>query len=218
MSPRSALVAGASGLVGGHCVTHLLNDDGYDTVITLVRRPLALQHPKLRQEVVDYENSSEFQRFVHGHDVFCCLGTTIKKAGSQEAFRRVDFTYPTEIARAASLNGAEQFLIISALGASPHASAFYSRVKGDVEAAVSALRFRAVHIFRPSLLLGDRREFRLAERAAILAVKPLSFMLAGPLKRYRPIQANAVAACMVRTAKRRLTGVHIFESDQIQEC
>jgi uncharacterized protein YbjT (DUF2867 family) len=218
MASRTALVVGASGLVGGHCLIALLDDPNYRSVTVLGRRPMSRAHPRLHQHVVDFDKPDTYQHLAGADDVFCCLGTTIKKAGSRDDFYKVDFTYPVAIAEAARANGAEQLLIVTALGANPRAAAFYSRVKGDLENAVSRMAFRALHIFRPSLLVGHREEFRPAERVALLISVPLAFVLVGPLRRYRPIEASAVAACMVKTAKRGLAGTHVFESQQIQSC
>jgi uncharacterized protein YbjT (DUF2867 family) len=149
-------------------------------------------------------------------EVFCCLGTTIKKAGSQAAFRKVDFEYPVEIAKLAAQNNAEQFLLVTALGANPESAIFYSRVKGEVEIAVQRLPYRAIHIFRPSLLLGNRAETRLNEKIGAVAMKTFSFLMFGALQKYRPIAASAVAAAMIKAAKRGQPGVHIHESDKIQ--
>ncbi|MDZ7343458.1 MAG: oxidoreductase [candidate division KSB1 bacterium] len=212
---KSALLLGASGLVGGHCLQLLLEDAAYEKVVVWVRMPLGLHHPKLQQQVVDFTHLERAQ-VAKVHDVFCCLGTTIKKAGSQEAFRQVDFTYPLEIAKIAVVNGAEQFLLVTAMGANSKSSIFYNRVKGEVEAAIATLPFRAVHIFRPSLLLGERREFRLGEKIAAKVAGIFSFLFHGPLRKYRPIHARVVAAAMIEVAKRNLTGVNIFESNQIE--
>jgi uncharacterized protein YbjT (DUF2867 family) len=140
----------------------------------------------------------------------------MKHAGSEEAFRRVDFTYVHELARLASRHRAGQFLLVSALGANRQSRVFYNRVKGEVEEAVRKLPFDGVHIFRPSLFLGDRRESRSGERLAILAGRALGFVFVGPLGRYRPIAARAVAAAMVRIAKDAARGVHVYESDRIR--
>jgi uncharacterized protein YbjT (DUF2867 family) len=213
---KSALLLGASGLVGGHCLQRLLDDAAYGKVITLVRKPLALHHPKLEQQMVDFSDLQNYAHWVKAHDVYCCLGTTIKKAGSQAAFRQVDFTYPFEVAKIAAANGAGQFLIVTALGANSDSRIFYNRVKGEVEAAIAPLAFRAVHIFRPSLLLGERQEFRLGEKIGEGAAKIFSFLFVGPLRKYRPIEASVVAAAMVAVAKRNWAGANIYESDQIQ--
>jgi uncharacterized protein YbjT (DUF2867 family) len=213
--PRTALLVGASGLVGRYCLDGLLDDRDYGSVTVLGRRALEREHTKLRQHVIDFDRPDSFRQLAGGDDVFCCLGTTIRKAGSRAAFRRVDFAYPLSIAEAALGQGARQFLMVTALGASPGAAAFYSRVKGEVEQAVARLAYRSVHVFRPSLLVGERAEFRLVERLATVALAPLSVVLVGPLRRYRPVRADVVAACMIATAKRDIAGVHTHESDRI---
>ena len=216
MTQRTALLAGAIGLVGGHCLELLLHDDAYGQVTVLGRRELGTTHRKLVQRVVDFDRLAELGDVPRVDDVFCCLGTTMKQAGSEEAFRRVDFTYIYEFARLASRHRAGQFLLVSALGADRQSGIFYNRVKGEVEEAVRKLPFDGVHIFRPSLLLGDRRQSRPGERLAILAGRALGFVFVGPLGRYRPIAARAVAAAMVRIAKEAARGVHVYESDRIR--
>ena len=168
------------------------------------------------QRVVNFDRLAELGDLPRVDDVFCCLGTTMKRAGSEEAFRRVDFTYVHELARLASRHGASRFLLVSALGANSRSRVFYNRVKGEVEEAVRKLPFDGVHIFRPSLLLGERRESRPGERFAILAARALGFMFVGPLGRYRPIAARAVAVAMIRIAKDAARGVHVYESDRIR--
>ena len=214
--PRTALLLGASGLVGGHCLDLLLADHLYDRIILFVRRTMPRQHAKLQQQVVDFERLEDYAEVAHGHEVFCCLGTTIKKAGSPVAFRKVDFEYPLAMAKLAARNGFEQFLLVTAIGANPSSAIFYNRVKGEVESAIRTLPFGAIHIFRPSLLLGRRAEFRLGEKIGEMAMRPLSLLLIGPLRKYRPIAASAVAAALVSVAKMNQAGVHIYESDEIQ--
>lgn len=214
---RSVLLLGATGLIGNHCLHLLLQDESYEKVIAFVRSPMTLSHPKLEQCQVDYEQMERHTAPARVHDVFCCLGTTIKKAGSQAAFRRVDFEYPLQIAQLALREGAQQFLLVSSLGAHPASPVFYSRVKGEVEAALTKLPFRALHIFRPSLLLGERPEFRLGEKIGEYAYKATSFLWQGPLRKYRPITAQTVAAAMVHLAKQDQSGIHIHESFQISK-
>jgi len=213
---KSALLLGASGLVGGHCLRLLLEDQNYGKVILFVRKPIALQHAKLEQHVIDFDHLEKYSHLAKVNDVFCCLGTTIKKAGSQEAFRKVDFTYPVEIAKIAAQNGVEKFLIITALGANPNSSVFYNRVKGEVEVAVTKLPLKVIHIFRPSLLLGKREERRMGEKIGEPLLKALKIFLFGPFRKYRAIEATIVAAAMIQVAKQNLQGINIFESDQIQ--
>ncbi len=215
--PRSALVAGATGLVGGHCLQQLLQSNAYNQVIALVRKPLALSHAKLECVVVDFENLERHAMQTRTHDVFCCLGTTIKQAGSQAAFRKVDFEYPYRLAQLAAANGAEQFLLVSALGANARSSIFYNRVKGEVEAAIAALPFRAVHIMQPSLLLGERKETRRGERIGEAVFNATAPMWIGPLRKYRPIAAHTVARAMIHLALQRRQGIFKHESHMIQK-
>jgi len=214
---RTALLLGASGLIGGYCLELLLADPDYTQVTILVRQPLPTSHPKLTQRIVNFDRLNEAADAFQVQDVFCCLGTTIKTAGSQEAFRKVDFNYPTESVRLALQQGATQFLLVSSLGADAKSSVFYSRTKGEVERAVAASDLCSVQIFRPSLLLGQRTEVRTGERIAETVSRAISFLLLGPLRKYRPIEARAVAAAMIVIAKRQPTGIHIYESDRIAQ-
>ncbi len=209
---RTALVAGASGLVGGHLLRLLLEDRDYERVTSLGRRELPLTHKKLAQRVVDFDRLAEVADVPRVHDVFCCLGTTIRKAGSQEAFRKVDYGYPLELARVAVRHRASQFLLVTALGANPGSRIFYNRVKGEVEEAVKRLQFDGIHIFRPSLLVGKRAESRPAERLTVALVPLVAWAFVGPLRAYRPIRADRVARAMVRVAKEAGRGVHVYES------
>jgi uncharacterized protein YbjT (DUF2867 family) len=213
---RSALLVGASGLVGGHLLQLLLHEQRYKPVEVLVRRSLSIRDPQLNEHIIDFDHLDRNAELFRADDVFCCLGTTIRNAGSQEAFRKVDFTYVVQAAALASKNGAKQFLLVSSLGANPRSRAFYSRVKGEVEEAVSKLPFRGVHIFRPSFLLGEREERRRGEKLAIMLVKVLQPLMIAGWKRLRPVHAETVAAAMARVAGMNKQGVNIFESDQIQ--
>jgi uncharacterized protein YbjT (DUF2867 family) len=213
---RTALVAGASGLVGNHVLRTLLEDRGYDRVTALSRRELPLAHAKLTQRLVDFEHLAQLADFPRVHDVFCCLGTTIKQAGSADAFRKVDLTYVVELGRVAARHRASQFLVVTAVGADPNARVFYSRVKGETEAAVRRLPFDGIHIFRPSFLLGARPERRRGEWLAALLTPLVSWALVGPLARYRPIPASTVAQAMVRVAREAAGGAHVYESDAIR--
>lgn len=216
LSPRTAIVAGATGLVGGHCVTTLLASDRYTSVIAIGRRSLDRTHPKLRQVTVDFTNL-EAAGDLTADDVYCCLGTTIGTAGSRDAFREVDFGYPMALARATLSQGAQRFLLVSSLGADPDSRTFYLRVKGDLEAAIRQLPFTAALVFRPSLLLGERKELRLGERVSAVAMLGLSPLMRGRFSRLRPIRAADVALAMARAAQRETSGYTVFESDQIAD-
>lgn len=214
---RIALIAGASGLVGSRCLARLLREPAYDRVVALVRRPLPHSDPRLDQRVIDFDRLGAIgSDFPAAGDVFCCLGTTMKQAGSEAAFRLVDFTYVVGLAAQSLEHGARQFLLVSSLGANPASPFFYNRVKGETEAAVAALPFEGRQIFRPSILTGERAEHRPAERVGIRVLTRASFALVGPLRRYRPIAASTVAEAMVAVALRAPRGVNIFESNEIE--
>jgi uncharacterized protein YbjT (DUF2867 family) len=213
---RTALVAGGTGLVGGHVVDLLLADPHWSRVVTVGRRTTARRHEKLEQRVLDLAELEAVNDLPRVDDVFCCLGTTIKQAGSQPAFRLVDHAFVVGLARAGLRAGATQFLLVSAIGADPESRVFYSRVKGETEAAIHRLHFQATQIFRPSLLLGERTEFRLGERMAMLTAPVLSVLLVSRLRRYRPIQAATVARAMVSIAKQAPRGPNVFEYDAMR--
>ncbi|HEX6923959.1 MAG TPA: oxidoreductase [Longimicrobiaceae bacterium] len=213
---RSALLLGATGLVGSHCLDLLLADDSYERVRVLARRPVPRRSPKLETHRVDFEDLGSHAAYFAVDDIFCCLGTTMARAGSEAAFRRVDYDYPLQAAELAVAEGAEQFLMVSAVGADPQSRIFYNRVKGEAEAAVKRLPFRAVWVLRPSLLLGEREEFRVGERLAAAVARPLAPLMIGRLRRYRPITARDVAVAMLRLAHQGGTG-GVVESEEIAE-
>jgi len=215
MKLRAALLLGASGLVGGFCLRALLEDPAYGRVTLLGRRELTVPaHPKLTQKAVSFANLSAAD-FADTDDFFCALGTTIRKAGSQDAFRRIDFEYPLAAAKQALNAGAKQCILVSSVGADARSKNFYLRTKGELEQAVGALGFQAVHIFRPSLLLGKREEFRIGERVASVIAPALNLALLGGLRRYRAISAATVGQAMVTAASRDGQGIKIYEYDQI---
>ncbi len=217
MNNRTAVLAGASGLVGGELLKLLLASPVYGRIVVPVRKLLPIQHPKLSQHVLDFKYLGGFQGGYPCDEVFCCLGTTIKKAGSQEAFRQVDQVYPLELARQALAKGAGRFLIVTAMGANPKSSIFYNRVKGELEASLASLGFGSLEIFRPSLLMGERKETRLGERIGAGLAPLLRPILVGPLRKYRPIRAEAVARAMFNAAQSQAQGVRIHTSDRIED-
>lgn len=190
---KIALVLGATGLVGRELVEQLLNDPHYSQVVALVRRPFDRQHPKLRQELLDFDQPDASK--IQGDDLFCALGTTLKQAGSKDAQYRIDCMYPAQIGLIARQNGVQQYLLVSALGANADSSNFYLRTKGDLEQKIRGLQFDNFVAARPSLLLGDRKESRLGETiggALSWVFKPL---LPG---KYRAVGAEKVANALVR--------------------
>ncbi len=221
MKGRTAIVAGGSGLVGKELIKQLLNDPDYDRIIALVRKKMDLEQAngqaKLEQRVIDFAKLSESLKsseFAHAH-VFCTLGTTIKKAGSKQQFRRVDRDYPLMLAEVASKGQADSFAIVTAMGADRTSSFFYNQVKGEVEDKLRGMRLRALHLLRPSLILGNRGEFRLGEKLGGIVSRAIAPLMTGRLRKYRPIHARTIATGLIRAAKSGKTGVQVLSSDRI---
>ncbi|MCR8635278.1 oxidoreductase [Paenibacillus radicis (ex Xue et al. 2023)] len=215
---HTAVIAGATGLIGGELVRGLLEDPFFDQVIALVRKETGLAHEKLIQVVTDYEALEDaVEQYLSDAYVFCCLGTTIKKAGSKEQFRKVDYEYPMLLGRLALRYGAAEYLIVTSMGANAGSAFFYNQVKGEVEEGLSKLQLPSLQIFRPSLLLGDRQEVRLGERFGTAVSRVVTPIMIGALRKYRPIQAQIVAKAMLQSSKKSNKGTWIYESDQIEE-
>ena len=217
MAEKTALLLGASGLVGGFCLDFLLAEPGYDKVVVLVRRPLQKNHPKLEQHIINFDQPETYQSFLHAEDVYSCLGTTVLKSPNRSDYFKIDFSYPFEIAKIAKENGTKQFSFVSALSANPKSWFFYSRVKGKFETAIIELGFESIQMFRPSYLVGERIEFRPIEKIGVFILKCLSPFMRGGLKKFRPIEAKAVAYAMVKKSIEHAPGVHIWFGDQMQE-
>lgn len=211
MDSKTAIIAGASGLIGRSLTQNLLQSKNYGQVIALVRKPLGIQHEKLKELTVDFDKLSEMTEFPKGDDIFCCLGTTMKKAGSKEAFYKVDFTYCYEFAKAALKAGADRFFLISAMGSNKKSRFFYNRVKGELEDKVSFLNYRTIYIFKPSLIRGPREERRPGEKFAQFITKLIPFF--GPWKKYRPIHADKIVDAMIKVARQEDKGCYFYESE-----
>jgi uncharacterized protein YbjT (DUF2867 family) len=203
-------------MVGGCCLERLLHEAEYTRVIPLVRRDLLVRHRKTDERIVNFDELGSVE-FPPGADVFCALGTTIRKAGSQAAFRKVDLEYPVALAKRAHQLQARQFLVVSSVGANPRSSNFYLRTKGEMEETVGAIPFAAVHIFRPSFLLGARTEKRPGEAIGAVLGQRLRLLFLGGLRRYRPVEGDTVAAAMVAAALGPANGVNIHHFDSIRE-
>jgi uncharacterized protein YbjT (DUF2867 family) len=216
---RSAVLLGASGLVGGLLLGELIGEPAYASVTLLTRRALGLELAagKVREKVVDFDRPETFRDAVNVDDVFCCLGTTIKKAGSQAAFRKVDLDAPLAVAREARAAGAGRYLIVTAVGADAKSSVFYNRVKGEAEEALAQVGFpRGLRVVRPSLILGERAERRPAERAAMAVMGATRGLFVGPLTKYRAIDAAAIARAMLRAALQDGGGpVEVYEGERL---
>jgi uncharacterized protein YbjT (DUF2867 family) len=218
MVTRAGVLLGASGLVGSHLLHLLAGDPSYSQITLLTRRRLALDGGKVREAVVDFERPETFHAHVAGDDVFCCLGTTIKKAGSEDAFRKVDFEAPLAVAREARAAGAGQFLIVTAVGANAGSRIFYNRVKGEVEEALGKLDFpRGLKVLHPSMIVGERSERRPAERIVMALMRSTRPLFVGGMARYRAIDAIDVARAMHNAAVQEAEkgGVRVYEGESL---
>lgn len=212
-----AIIAGATGLIGNSLLHQLLDDPGYTKVTVVVRKEIPMQHTKLEQLVVDFDRLDNHEEHIKGDVVFCALGTTKSKTPDQEQYRKIDYQYPLDIAFIAQQNGASQYHLVSALGASEKSSIFYSRLKGEVERDLKSIPFKAIHIYRPSLLDGERREHRSAEGIMIGLMRILNPLLIGALKKYRSIKIEKVASAMLKQSLKPLDGIFIYDSDEIEQ-
>ncbi|MBP9648999.1 MAG: oxidoreductase [Paludibacteraceae bacterium] len=214
---KTALIIGSTGLVGSALLNELLAHPAYSKVISFTRKPSGNTHPKLHEHCIDFNNIASYKDLIQGDDLYCAMGTTIKKAGSQAAFTLVDYTYPYQFATIAKSNGVKQFLLVSSIGANAQSKNFYLQTKGTIENDISLLGFETVVIFRPSLLLGKRTEFRFGEKIAMHISQLFSFLFVGKLRPYAPIHSHTVAKAMVSVAQQANTGVNIYASDAIKE-
>jgi uncharacterized protein YbjT (DUF2867 family) len=210
---RTALLAGSTGLIGRELLRLLLNNERYDVVKALTRTKLDISHPKLVEIKVDYANLESVKSQLQTDDVFCCLGTTMAKAKTKQKFREIDFAYPLALAKLLKEVGAKQFLLVSALGADRQSSVYYNQVKGELEDAINQIDFDAIHIFRPSLLLGLREEKRAGEDAAKVVYKIFWFLIPD---KYKAIEAVKVAQAMEYYAQRDQKGKFVHESREMQ--
>ncbi len=212
-TPLTALVFGATGLTGGFVAEYLSQDERYGKVIIFSRQPIKLMGQKTELVIFDPEKFDEVAEAVNGDHLFCSIGTTIKKAGTQKKFFETDHDLVVKIAQAAKVAGVHSFVYVSSLGANPRSRNFYLRTKGMTESSLKQLSFRNLSIIRPSMLLGIRKEYRMAEEWGKVAMKAFNPLLCGRLKKYRSVHAADVAKAMIRAAFGS-DGTHIIESDK----
>jgi uncharacterized protein YbjT (DUF2867 family) len=210
-----ATIIGATGLIGNHLLHILLKDDHFTSVRLIVRKPLSLEHQKISVAVIDFADENALKNAIAGSDaVFCAVGTTNRKVrGDKAAYRKVDYDIPVNAAKHCSATNCQRFLLVSSVGANIKSGAFYVRLKGEVEDAVRGMEIPAVSIFRPSLLLGRRVEFRFAESMAQTMMKTLSFLLPSD---YKPIDARDVAGAMAAASKQNVQGFRIFHFNEMK--
>jgi uncharacterized protein YbjT (DUF2867 family) len=217
MSKKTAVIVGATGSIGRELVPLVVSSASYDKLLILHRRPTRFANlPKVEEWIVDFAELSSFPP-AEAAAVFCCIGTTQNKAGSTEAFQKVDRDIPVALARWAAANGAATFVAISSVGADARARSIYLRTKGEMEEGVARAAVRSTYILRPSLLDGEREEFRFAEEIGKRALAVINPVMIGPLKRYRSVRTRTVAGAMLACGERGDPGVHVVESETIQD-
>lgn len=213
---KIAIILGATGLIGKLLLNRLLEDDAYETVKVFSRRALGLNHPKLTEYLGDLLKLDEFKTDFTADEVFCCIGTTMRKTKDKSLYRKIDFGIPLAAARLCKKNRIESFLVISSLGANSASKLFYNRTKGKMERAVLTQRIQNTYILKPSLIKGLREEKRLGESIGAFLIKLTQFFLIGGLRKYRAIEADTIAKAMHRLAQSKPT-LRIIESDKIEE-
>lgn len=217
MGNKRALLFGASGFVGGYLLTELLANPTYSEVIVVVRKPLGIQHPKLREYIGDLNTIRSLQTQLVADHVFCTLGTTKKKTPDKTLYYQIDHDYPVAAAQIGKENGASAFFLVSSVGADPSSSTFYLKTKGEAERDIIALAYDATHIFRPSGLTGDRKESRIIEKVAGKILKVINGLLLGSMKKYRPIDGKEVAQAINQAASQvNPKGVHYYYWNEIK--
>ena len=195
---KTALVIGATGLVGKTLTHLLLSDERFSSIKVFVRRTTGIRHRKLEEHLVSFDTMPQWQQNLTGDVLFSCLGTTLKKAGTKEAQYKIDFTYQYDVAYAAAQNNVPQYVLVSSSGASSKSRIFYSRMKGELEDAVKTFPFSQIHILQPGILQGNREEFRLGERIGVEVLSAIQFIPG--MKKYAPIPAKTVARAMINAS------------------
>jgi len=212
---KTAIVIGATGLVGNYITHKLLSDIRYAKVKVFVRRSSGIQHTKLEEHIVDFNEIENWKNKLTGDEFYSALGTTIKKAGSKEAQYKIDFTYQYETAKAAAANGVKKYFLISSVGANSKSSNFYLNIKGSLDEKVQQLSFDKIFIFRPSILVGERTEKRFGESLGIKIARTIIKIIPA-LKKYRPINASQVAEAMIKSANQNISDkIKIFQPEEI---
>lgn len=213
---KKAILIGATGLIGADLLKKLLANENYEKVLVIARKTIDINHPKLNQLVINFDELGKHETEITGDDIFCCLGTTAKKTPDKTVYKKIDYQYPLDVAKIALKNGAKSYHLVSAMGANVKSSIFYNRTKGEVERDLEKLNFDSTHIYRPSLLDGSRSEQRFAEKTMNVLMHLFNPLLIGSLKKYRSIKIEKVASAMLKQANKNLKGNYIYLSDEIE--
>jgi uncharacterized protein YbjT (DUF2867 family) len=214
---NKAIIAGSTGLIGSKLLQILLRETFYDEVLILVRKKIDIQHKKLTQLVVDFDQLDTYANAITGHALFCCLGSTKAKTPDLKVYRKIDHDYPLQLAQLAHQNGVKQYHLVSAIGANASSGNFYTKVKGETEDDIIKVGINSTYIYRPSLLTGDRQEKRLMEKIAGGLAKVIDPLLMGSLKKYRSIPAETVALAMYKQSTKNEVGVFVYPSNVIKQ-
>jgi uncharacterized protein YbjT (DUF2867 family) len=219
MQQLTAVVLGATGLIGEQLVQQLLDDPAFSKIRILVRRPVQLSHAKLEIAIVDFKNLQDYEKKLgNGDCIFCCIGTTQAKVkGDKKLYREIDFNIAVDAAKIAIEAGFTKYLLVSSVGANASAKNFYLKLKGEVENAIASVGFKSFHVFRPSMLIGKRKELRLVEAIAQPVMAAVSIFLKGALGKYKAIKSEAVAKAMITAAKSNRLGKTVYHYEEIMD-
>jgi uncharacterized protein YbjT (DUF2867 family) len=210
---KTAIVIGATGLVGKQLVALLLKDTRFEKVKILVRRSCNIASNKLEEHIVDFDVQDTWKKLVTGDVLYSAMGTTLRAAGSKEAQYKIDYTYQYQVAKVAAANNVKEYILVSAAGSSPDSKIFYSRIKGELERDVRKLPFDTIHIIRPGMLAGERTEVRTGEKLGVGIMQVVS-KLPG-LGKWKPIEGREVAHAMINATFRRLGGIHCYTMGEV---
>ena len=213
---KTALLFGASGLVGSHVLNQLISNNSYSKIKLFVRTTINISDPKIEIIQTDFKNLENHREDIKGDDCFFCIGTTKKNSPDKNEYKRVELEVPKQVAQIAKSNSVSSFVFISSGYADPKSSGDYLKFKGEVEEELKRLNFQKLGIMRPSFLLGDRKEKRIGEKIGIFVFKLLSPLFLGPLKKMKPIQSATVAKAMIAITQNKVSKT-IFESDEIAD-
>lgn len=219
MSERTATIIGSTGMIGTQLLNLLMQDPDYDYIRILVRRPVPVTNNRLEIKLVNFDDLETVQLALDGSDVvFSCIGTTNKKVrGDKKLYWKIDHDIPVNACRLALERGCEKFVFVSSIGANANSTLFYTKMKGQTEQDVIATGMPEVHIMRPGMLLGERKESRPLEKFAQVVMKPLSGLMVGKARQYRAIEAIDVARAMIGAAKRNVKGTYIYTYDDMMK-
>jgi uncharacterized protein YbjT (DUF2867 family) len=217
MHNRTALVFGATGLVGRYLINELKDHVSYTSVVSFLRTPKDYNHLKIVEQVIDFDKIEDYAHLFKGDDLFICLGTTISKAGSVKKMEEIDRDLPIRIAQIAFRNGVKRIAVVSSLGANPSSGNYYMRIKGEMEKGIMEIPFAQIVIARPSMLFGRRKGFRFGEFMGRIFMTIFGFLFIGPLRKYRGIKGKVVAEAMIALIKSPRREI-IYPSDELQRC